>query len=63
MLVHRLAAGPEAALERRQRLLGVLAAVNPRRAEEDDRVLDVLRLEAPKRLEILGENPQRARFL
>ena len=45
-----------------ERLLGVLAAVDARRAEEHDGVLDVLRLEAAQRLEILGEDPERARF-
>jgi hypothetical protein len=58
VLVHRLAPRPEATLERRERLFGMLATVNPRRAEEDDGVLNVLRLETAQRFEILGENPQ-----
>ena len=51
-----------APLETFERLLRGFAAVNPRRAEEDDGVLDVLRLEAAERLEILGQDPERARF-
>jgi hypothetical protein len=41
----------------------VLPAVHARRSEEDDRVLDVLVLEAAQRLEILGEDPDRARLV
>src|SRR6185436_3121914 len=45
-----------------QRARRALAAVDARRSEEHDRVLDALFLEAPQRFEILGENPDRARF-
>ena len=44
-------------------VLGVLAAEDARRAEEDDRVLDVLRLESPQRLELLREDSDGPRFL
>ncbi len=43
--------------------LGALAAVNARRAEEDDRVLDVLLAEAAQRLEVLGNDANRAGLL
>ena len=46
----------------RQRRFGVLAAVNARRAEEHDGVLDVLRAEAAQRLEILGQDADRPGF-
>jgi hypothetical protein len=36
--------------------------VNPRRAEEHDGVLDVLRFEAAERLQILRKNPEGTRF-
>ena len=49
--------------QRPQRPFGALAAVDPRRSEEDDRVLDPLLLEPSERLEVLGENADRARFL
>ena len=63
-LVHRLAALPDAPLERaRAPARRLLAAVNPRRPEEHDGVLDVLRLEAAERFEILGENAKRACLL
>src|SRR5207244_11726570 len=45
--------------ERLQRTLGALAAVDARRSEEDDGVLDLLILEAPQRLEVLREDPDR----
>ena len=43
-------------------LFGVLAAVDTRRTEEDDRVLDVLRAEAAQRLQIFGEDAKGAGF-
>ena len=45
--------------QRLQRALGALAAVDPRRSEEDDGVLDLLLLESAQRLEVLGEDPDR----
>jgi len=45
-----------------QRALGALAAVDARRAEEDDGVLNFLLLESAQRLEVLGENPDWARL-
>src|SRR6266850_7183292 len=48
--------------ERAQRELGALAAVDPRRSEEDDRVLDFLLLESAQRLEVLREDPDRPRL-
>jgi hypothetical protein len=62
VLVDRLAARSESPLERCERLLGMRTAVDPRRAEEHDGVLDILCFEAAQRLEILGENPDWARF-
>src|SRR5687768_7331999 len=70
--LHRLAAAGQVRLELYARapagpllqllegLLGRFAAVNARRPEKDHGVLDVLRLEATERLEILGENAKRA---
>ena len=46
-----------------ERLFGPLAAVDARGAEEHDSVLDVLRLEAAERFQILGQNSQRAGFV
>src|SRR6266498_3430185 len=40
----------------------MLAAMDARRSKEHHRVLDVLCLEAAKRLEIFGQNPQWSRF-
>ncbi len=54
--------GAEPALETLERLLRVLAAVDARRAEEHDGVLDVLRLEAAQRLEVLGQDADRPGF-
>ena len=49
--------------QRVERLLGHLAAVNARGAEEDNRVLDVLDLEAAPRLEVFGEDADWPRVL
>jgi hypothetical protein len=62
MLVRRRARDPETPREARKRLLRALAAVDPRGSKEHHGVLDVLRPEAAKRLEILGEDPERAGF-
>ena len=37
--------------------------MDARRAEEDHRVLDVLRFESTQRFEVLGEDTERASFL
>src|SRR4029079_14728077 len=59
-----LARAPRAAAPQPlQRARRVESAVHPRRAEEHDRVLDVLGLEPPQRLEVFGEDPERARFV
>ena len=42
----------------RQTVAGVVAAVDAGRAEEDDRVLDLLAAKARKRLAVLGQQPQ-----
>ena len=42
--------------------LGALARVDARRPEEHDGVLNLLVLEAPERLEVLGQNPDRPPF-
>src|SRR5262245_26726930 len=52
----------ESAFEPLERLACLLWTVDPRRAEEDDGVLNVLRLESPQRFQVLGENAQRARL-
>ena len=52
-------AGPQ----RLERPLGALAAVDARRSEEDDRVLNLLVPEPPQRLEVLGENSNRPCFV
>ena len=57
------AARLKAPLEPFERFARLLRAVNARRAEEDHRVLDVLRLESAQRFEILGEDTKRASFL
>src|SRR4030095_11241976 len=49
-------------LEAFERLTRLLGAVNASGAEEDYRVLDVLRLESAQWLEILGEDTKRSRF-
>jgi hypothetical protein len=53
-------ASSDTSLQLLERLLGRFAAVNARRAEENNGVLDVLRLEATERLEVFGENAKRA---
>src|SRR5262245_3914712 len=45
-----------------QRAFGPFAAVDARRSEEHDRILDLLFLETAERLEILRENSDRTRF-
>ena len=52
-----------ARLQRLQRALGPLAAVDARRPEEHDRVLDLLVLEAAQRLEVLGQDADRPRLV
>jgi hypothetical protein len=49
--------------ETRHVRIGMLTTVDPSRAEEDDRVLDVLLLKPPQGLEVLRQNPQGARFV
>ncbi len=51
--------GMESPLEPFERFARLFRAVNPRRSEEDDGVLDVLGLEPAQRFEILGENAKR----
>ncbi len=46
--------------QRLQRPLSALAAVDARRSEKDDRVLDLLFLEAAKRLEVFSEDTDRS---
>jgi hypothetical protein len=48
--------------QRPQRPLGALPAVDAGRSEKDDRVLNLLILEAAQGLEVLGEDPNRARL-
>src|SRR5438874_10270410 len=50
-------------LERVQRALGPLAAVDARRPEEDHRVLNLLLLEPSERLEIFRQDAYRARLV
>ena len=45
--------------QRLQRALRAVAAVDPRRPEEDDGVLNLLLLESPQRLEVLREDADR----
>jgi hypothetical protein len=47
----------------RERALGVHPAVDARRSEKDDGVLDVLGLEPTKGLQVLGEDADRARLV
>ena len=49
--------------ERGKRPFGALAAAGARGAEEDHGVLDVLRPEAPERLEVLGQDADRPRVI
>ena len=46
--------------EAQQRALRLLPAVDARRAEKDDGVLNIFLTESPQRVEILGENAERA---
>ena len=50
-------------LEPAEGVVGLLAAADPGRAEEHDRVLDVLRLEAAQRLQVLGHDADRPGFI
>src|SRR5262249_29255819 len=72
--LERLAAAPQLALvglvgvldtaraQTLQRAFGALAAVHPRRTEEDDGVLNFLLLKSAQRLEVLREDPDRPRL-
>src|SRR6185503_11511631 len=54
---------PPSRAQRLQRALRPLAAVDACGAEKYDRVLDLLLLETAQRLQVLGEDPDRPRFL
>jgi hypothetical protein len=47
----------------RERGLRVLTAVDARRSEKHDGVLDVLHAEPPQRFQVLGQDPDRTGFL